>query len=106
MELMEQRQKEQVKQLEQILQNQEKQEKYIDRLGDLYENLCKQQTAFNQQYTDKMANIETQLESLLVNIIPPPPFDATKRSFAACLSCFALLMMPQKGRRKKNFYYF
>ena len=39
---MEQRQEEHAKQLEQILQNQEKQEKYIDMIGDLYENLYEQ----------------------------------------------------------------
>ena len=64
MELMEQRQKEQVKQLEQILQNQEKQEKYIERLGDQYENLYEQQIDFNKLYNDRMTDIETQLEYL------------------------------------------
>ena len=56
MEKIEQRQ-------EQILQNQEKQEKYIDRLEDLYENMYEQQTTFNQQCTNQMASIETQLEA-------------------------------------------
>ena len=42
----------------------EKQEKYIERLGDLYENLCEQQKYFNKQYNDKMTDIETQLEYL------------------------------------------
>ena len=77
MERMEQCQEVHAKELEKILQNQEKQEKYIDTLGDLYENLSELLTAFNQQYTSQMANIETQLESLWVNIIPPPPFDAS-----------------------------
>ncbi|GFS29173.1 hypothetical protein Acr_00g0005660 [Actinidia rufa] len=46
-EHMEKYQEEHAKQLEQVLQNQERQEKYIDRLGNLYENLYEQQNAFN-----------------------------------------------------------
>ena len=48
MERMEQCQEVHAKELEKILQNQEKQEKYIDTLGDLYENLSELLTAFNQ----------------------------------------------------------
>ncbi|GFS30364.1 hypothetical protein Acr_00g0011470 [Actinidia rufa] len=80
-EEMEQHQEEHAKQLEQVLQNQERQEKSIDRLKDLYENPYEQQTAFNQQYTEKMASIKNQLEALWVNVIPhpplPPPFVAS-----------------------------
>ena len=63
---------------EEIIQNQKKQEQYINQLGDLYENLYKQQTTFNQQYIERITGIETQLEGLWVNFIPPlppPPFD-------------------------------
>ena len=49
---------------EEILKNQEKQEKCIDRLKDLYENLYELQTAFNEQYSEKMNDIEAQLEGL------------------------------------------
>ena len=42
-------------------------------IEDLYANLYEQQQAFDQQYTERMAGIETQLEGLWVNFIPPPP---------------------------------
>ncbi|GFY90989.1 hypothetical protein Acr_07g0011850 [Actinidia rufa] len=58
---------------EEIFQKQEKQGKYIDRLGDLYKNLYKQQTAFNQQYSNQMNDIVAQLEGLWVYLVPPPP---------------------------------
>ena len=47
-------------------------------IEDLYANLYEQQQAFDQQYTERMAGIETQLEGLWVNFIPlspPPPFN-------------------------------
>ena len=66
MDKIEQRQKK-------ILQNQVKQEKYIDRLGDLYENLYEQQTTFNHQYMERVDNIKTQLKDICVNVIPPQP---------------------------------
>ena len=50
-------------------------------LGDLYENLYEQQTTFNQQYTERVDNIETQLEGISINVIPhpppPPPLDTS-----------------------------
>ncbi|GFZ18470.1 hypothetical protein Acr_27g0002090 [Actinidia rufa] len=50
----------------------------IDRLKNPYENLYEQQTAFNKQYSNQMAEVEAQLEGLWVHIIyppPPPPFN-------------------------------
>ncbi|GFZ21890.1 hypothetical protein Acr_29g0010520 [Actinidia rufa] len=71
-----------------ILQNQARQEQYIDRLGDivekhgqyinrignLYENLYEQHTAFNQQQTHQMAEVEAQLEGLWIHLVLPPSF--------------------------------
>ncbi|GFZ09938.1 hypothetical protein Acr_21g0005370 [Actinidia rufa] len=51
----------------------ENQGQNIDRLGDLYENLYEQHTAFNQQCSNQMAEIEAQFEGLWVHIVPPPP---------------------------------
>ncbi|GFS46232.1 hypothetical protein Acr_00g0100940 [Actinidia rufa] len=42
----------------------EKQGKNIDRLGALYKNMYEQHTAFNQQYSNQMAEIKAQLEGL------------------------------------------
>ena len=65
---------------EEIIQTQKKHGEYIDRLGDFYENLHEQQTMFNQQYSNQMAEVEAQLEGLWVHIVPPlpiPPFNAS-----------------------------
>ncbi|GFY88891.1 hypothetical protein Acr_06g0008310 [Actinidia rufa] len=51
----------------------EKHGQYIDRIWDLYENLYEQHTAFNQQHTHQMAEMEARLEGLWVHLVPPPP---------------------------------
>ena len=76
--------------MEHVEQRQELHGKYIDRLGDNYEQLYREQLEFHQQYRARLTELESHRHASFYpsSSYPPPPPPLSLKSRFSMSTCF------------------